>query len=151
MPFLSFTFFTLGQLVVLAPAFVAKQLASVLMRITIWIPLGISITLWAAIFLITFLMPIKAVREGINAADREHPELNTSEIEINTNIKLNIEPIIRTLSSVFVSPVVSILLLTFIPTSAYGQLMSGPVFLQYVELRLGMDLAEVSLSIFSII
>lgn len=41
------------------------------------------------------------------------------------------------------SPTIFFLICTFFVTSAFGQLMAGSVFLQYVEKQLGIDMAEV--------
>ena len=43
----------------------------------------------------------------------------------------------------FLSRSISLLGVTFLVTSTFGQLMAGTVFLQYIEKQLGFDMAEV--------
>ena len=125
--------FTLGQLFILPFAAGAKILAAELMHYNLWIPLALGIATLVSIIIIVFVMPI----DGLSASGvADSPEDLSTLDRIKHQTK-------ETFRVGILSPSISFLLLTFLVTNIYGQLMSGPVFLQYVEERLGINLADV--------
>jgi hypothetical protein len=145
-----FTIFTLGQILVLPFAIVAKKFAAFLMGHSVWIPLLLGITAILATLVILSFMPIEPLlisnvdgpREGPVKAHGHGPEDEgmPKRSPLYKNVLRQFQQTFRVLS---LSRNIFFLTCTFFATSIFAQLMAGSVFLQFVEKQLQIDLANV--------
>ncbi|KAH6693362.1 hypothetical protein BKA61DRAFT_714311 [Leptodontidium sp. MPI-SDFR-AT-0119] len=126
-----FSTFTLGQMVVLVPDFLAKGISASLMDRCIWYPLvlGLASSTFAVVALF-WHMPIEPTEQQTT---EDHPK----PISILTQF-------VVTLKVLFSSPTNFFLIMTFSFTNIFGQLMSGSTLLQVLTRKFGMSLKYAS-------
>ncbi|KAG4444116.1 hypothetical protein IFR05_000345 [Cadophora sp. M221] len=126
-----FSTFTLGQMVVLVPDFLAKGISASLMDRCIWYPLFLGLLCsTVAVVALFWHMPIEPVEPQPNEI---HPK--------STSI---LEQFMVTLKLFFFTPTNFFLILTFSFTNVFGQLMSGSTLLQVLTRKFGMSLKYAS-------
>ncbi|PVH76935.1 hypothetical protein DL98DRAFT_639652 [Cadophora sp. DSE1049] len=124
-----FPTFTLGQMVVLVPNFLAKMASAYLMDKCIWYPLALGIgSLTLAIAALFWDMPIEPSGQ------------QTTKGQFNlTTVRTQFG---RTLRVFFTSGTIFFLIITFSFTNVFGQLMSGSTLLQVLTRKFGMSLKD---------
>jgi hypothetical protein len=144
----SFTNFTIGQILVLPAAFVAKIIAAFLMTHSIWIPLAVGIAFLFLVLMILSFIPLdQHTRTTLDSQSQSRQDDQRVQ-ERSPNIdqaryKYLLQRIEKTRLQIFtLSFRVSFLIATFLATSIFGHLMAGTVFLQFVEKQLHMDIAD---------
>jgi hypothetical protein len=135
----SLTVFILGQVIVVPLAVVAKRIAAIIMAQSIRVPIAlgmISILIsWSLIWFIPF-----GVQQVSEQETRENEQIEGSLTLLRTIMRQNK----KSFEVLFLSRSIFFLTCTFLVTSTFGQLMAGTVFLQYIERKLGFDMADVS-------
>jgi hypothetical protein len=148
----SFTIFVLGQVLVLPAAVAAKRFAAFLMKKNIWIPLRVGIALLLLAAVVMFLLPSDDRTRGTLEPQRRSREddqrvqersQDTPLAEQDWYIHLFKRIKKGTLGVILLSSGVSFLIGTYLVTGTFGQLMSGTVFLQFVEGQLHIDFSDV--------
>jgi hypothetical protein len=129
----------LGQVIVVPLAVVAKRIAAIIMAQSIRVPIAlgmISILIsWSLIWFIPF-----GVQQVSEQETRENEQIEGSLTLLRTIMRQNK----KSFEVLFLSRSIFFLTCTFLVTSTFGQLMAGTVFLQYIERKLGFDMADVS-------
>lgn len=149
--FYSFTVFTLGQIIVLPPAFLARRLAAMLMVQGLWAPIALGLISLLLALTIIWSMPFEVLPtpsvdthqpEGLDSHDRAKSD-DGHVTEDSTLFRTIIQRNKKSFEVLCLSKSIFFLTCTFLVTSTFGQLMAGTVFLQYVEKQLGVDMADV--------
>ncbi|KAH7327524.1 hypothetical protein BKA65DRAFT_510749 [Rhexocercosporidium sp. MPI-PUGE-AT-0058] len=126
-----FETFTLGQMVVLVPDFLAKQSAAFLMERGIWLPLALGIAcLTLAIVALFWNMPTEPAGEQTTGSALKPANIRTQ--------------FVLTVQVLLLSPAIFFLIMTFSFTNVFGQLMSGSTLLQVLKRKFGMSLGDAS-------
>jgi hypothetical protein len=117
----------------------AKRIAATIMAQSLRVPIALALISTLMGWLIIWFMPFDVQHES------EQVKSDNEQIEENL-------PLLRTIMRrnkksfevLFLSRSIFFLTCTFLVTSTFGQLMVGTVFLQYIERKLGFDMADVS-------
>jgi hypothetical protein len=117
----------------------AKRIAAIIMAQSLRVPIALALISILMSWSIIWFMPFDVQQES------EQVKSNSEQIEENL-------PLLRTIMRrnkksfevLFLSRSIFFLTCTFLVTSTFGQLMAGTVFLQYIERKLGFDMADVS-------
>jgi hypothetical protein len=139
--------FILGQIIVLPPAILAKRFAAYLMTQNLWAPMALGLTSMLITLMIIWRMPIDSYRTiavDVPQTDGQEAQADDGNTTVGRSL---LQTIIhqnkKNFHVFFLSRSISLLGVTFLVTSTFGQLMAGTVFLQYIEKQLGFDMAEV--------
>lgn len=141
--FSRFTTFTLGQILVLPPAFLVKRVTSALLKHGVWTPLLCGSIDLCLILVIIWAMPIENSFLITEPSTSESTNEISSETSNEEQAPEKDSRWRKMFGILYISWAISLLICTFFATTLFGQMMAGSVFLQYVEKRLGIDIGEV--------
>jgi hypothetical protein len=157
----SLTVFILGQVIVVPPAVIAKRMAAMLMGCNLYVPIALGLMAillaWSIIRFMPFdvqeastadvLTPDEQQEQDQVQDQEQDPEQMESDNR-NAAVELTLFQILilqnkNSFKVLCLSHSIFFLTCTFWVTSIFGQLMIGTVFLQYIEKRLGYNMADV--------
>jgi hypothetical protein len=146
----SLTVFILGQIIVFPLAFAAERIAAMLMAYNLYVPIALGLMSILISWSIIWFMPFEVIRpSAVDVPNLDgQQEQATGENEQAAVEQNSLQNIIlqnkKSFKVLCLSPGIFFLTCTFWVTSTFGQLMAGTVFLQYIEKKLGYDMADVS-------